>query len=94
MAIWQGWGFIGVGLPFGMILGVLIYLFLIALFGKFDNPKNIDEKLYLLIIAGLLASIVAHFAEINFGIAIAVTRTYFGCFLGCYLCWVILLSHM
>lgn len=82
MAIWQGWGFIGVGLPFGMILGVLIYLFLIALFGKFDNPKTIDEKLYLLIIAGLLASIVAHFAEINFGIAIAVTRTYFWVFSG------------
>lgn len=82
LAWWQGLAFIGVGLPFGMIIGVLIYLFLIAIFGKFDNPKSIDEKLYLLIIAGLLASIVAHFAEINFGIAIAATRTYFWVYTG------------
>lgn len=77
LALWQGFAFIGVGLPFGMLIGVLIYLFLIAIFGKFEIPKTTDEKLYLLIIAGLLASIVAHFAEINFGIAIAATRTYF-----------------
>ncbi len=82
LAVWQGLPFIGVGLPFGMIIGVLIYLFLVAIFGKFNNPKTIDEKLYLLIIAGLLASIVAHFAEINFGIAIAVTRTYFWVYSG------------
>lgn len=82
LAVWQGFAFVGVGLPFGMIIGVLIYLFLVALFGKFDNPTTIDEKLYLLIIAGLLASIVAHFAEINFGIAVAATRTYFWVYSG------------
>ncbi|MEN6393383.1 MAG: hypothetical protein ABFD53_06220 [Anaerolineaceae bacterium] len=82
LALWQGFSFIGVGLPFGMLIGVLIYLFLIAIFGKIEPPKTIDEKLYLLSIAGLLAAIVSHFAEINFGIAIAVTRTYFWIFAG------------
>src|SRR4030067_446033 len=35
-----------------------------------------------LILIALMASIMGHFVEINFGIAIAVTRTYFWAFAG------------
>lgn len=75
--LWKGAGFFGVGLPFGMILGVIAYLAFISLFGHYEVPRTQEEKLQALTVLGLLAVIVAHFVEINFGIAIAVTRTYF-----------------
>ena len=76
----MGVGFFGVGLPFGMMIGVLVYLILTSLSGGFQSPKTEGEKLRALIIVALLAAVVAHFVEINFGIAIAVTRTYFWVF--------------
>lgn len=75
---WQGWGFLGVALPFGMILGVIIYLIGAALGGRYEAlPTTPAEKLRAYLLLGLLAAIVAHFVEINFGIAIVATRTYF-----------------
>ena len=75
--LWQGWGYLGVALPFGMILGVLVYLILISLFGRYQPPLSVAEKLRAYILLALLAGVMAHFVEINFGIAIAATRTYF-----------------
>jgi tetratricopeptide (TPR) repeat protein len=76
MILWQGIEFFGVGLPFGMILGAIGYLTVFALFASssFETQKKNPNAL---IMIALLAAIVAHFAEINFGIAIAATRTYF-----------------
>ena len=74
---WQGKEFLGVSLPFGMILGVILYLIVTALFGAYEAPKTSDQKLRAYILLALLAALVAHWIEINFGIAIAVTRTYF-----------------
>jgi tetratricopeptide (TPR) repeat protein len=79
---WKGIAYFGVGLPFGMILGVILYLVLFTLFGKYQVLDTPEEKLRALTLLGLLAVIVAHFVEINFGIAIAVTRTYFWTFSG------------
>ncbi|MCD6289745.1 MAG: tetratricopeptide repeat protein, partial [Anaerolineae bacterium] len=72
----------GVGLPFGFIVGVVGYITIAA----FRSQREIsgletatDEshpRRELLVIA-LLATIVAHFVEIHFGIAIVATRTYF-----------------
>jgi tetratricopeptide (TPR) repeat protein/O-antigen ligase len=78
----MGAGFFGVGLPFGMIIGVLIYLILTSVSGVYESPQTEGERLRALVIMALLAAVVAHFVEINFGIAIAVTRTYFWTFAG------------
>ena len=82
LIILKGIEFLGVGLPFGMIIGVVIYLTIEALFfpsknytGKLDNP-------YSLLLIFLFAAIVGHFVEINFGIAIVTTRTLFWTFTG------------
>jgi len=78
--VWKGIPYLGVALPFGMIVGVTFYLILVSLFGNLEAPKELAEKLRAYILLGMLAAIVAHFMEINFGIAIAVTRTYFWSF--------------
>lgn len=75
--LWKGIAYLGVALPFGMIMGTILYLIIMALFGRFDNPRTAGEKLRAYVLLGLLAAIVAHYMEINFGIAIASTRTYF-----------------
>jgi tetratricopeptide (TPR) repeat protein len=78
----MGAGLFGVALPFGMIAGVLIYLILISLLGKFTSPKSFSEKARSYIILGLIAAIIAHYVEINFGIAIAATQLNFWVFTG------------
>jgi tetratricopeptide (TPR) repeat protein/O-antigen ligase len=87
------WRFAGVGIPAGMLLALAIYLmttFKVQLptprlgSGKASNfqlptpvlsPVEVSN-LQLLLIA-LLSAIIAHFIEIQFGIAIVATRTYF-----------------
>lgn len=75
--LWRGWGLFGVALPFGMILGAIIYLLVISIVGDYESLQEGINKLRAYLLVGLLAAIVSHFIEINFGIAIAVTRTYF-----------------
>ncbi|HEX9029151.1 MAG TPA: hypothetical protein VF823_08250, partial [Anaerolineales bacterium] len=82
MVALRGIGYFGLGLPLGMIFGVLIYITAIALIGKFDpDLRKLDEP-RALIMAAILAALLGHFAEINFGIAIAVSNTYFWAFTG------------
>lgn len=76
MVIWQGWAFFGVGLPFGLIIGLLIYLVVRALFGSFEGYDEVGHARTLALIA-VLGAIIAHFVEVHFGIAIAATRTHF-----------------
>ena len=78
--ILKGPALFGVGLSFGIIVGLLIYLILAALLGYSVRVLTEGERLRALALVGLMAAIVAHFVEINFGIAIAVTRTYFWTF--------------
>jgi len=78
----KGIAYFGVGLPFGMILGIIVYLLLFTVFGEYQAPETTYEKLRALTLLGLLSVIVAHYVEINFGIAIAATRTYFWTFSG------------
>ena len=74
---WQGVAYLGVALPFGMLLGVIGYLLLSSIAGWFEPVTTSMGRMRAYLLLGLLAAIVAHFMEINFGIAIAVTRTYF-----------------
>ncbi len=74
---WGGVKFLGVALPFGMVLGAVAYLLLVSLFGGLKVSGSYSNSLHAYLLLGLLAALTAHFVEINFGIAIAATRTYF-----------------
>ncbi len=75
--LWQGLPFLGVALPFGLVLGVILYMIIVSVFGHVQGSNSEEEKLRAYLLLGLLAAVIAHFIEINFGIAIASTRTYF-----------------
>jgi tetratricopeptide (TPR) repeat protein/O-antigen ligase len=76
-SLWQGVSFAGLGLPFGLILGLILYLAIIAITTKSEiSPENISGSRSLTLIV-LLSAVISHFAEINFGISIVSTRTYF-----------------
>jgi len=72
------WRFAGVGLPAGFIVGLFAYLSVHVLL--FEVPEDQSKEGNTLLLVALLASIVGHFIEIHFGIAIAATRTYFWVF--------------
>lgn len=78
LSVWRGVEYAGVGLPFGILLGLVAYLSIAAMFptGE-DTPRTPGEAIRSLTLLVLLSAILAHFVEINFGIAIAATRTYF-----------------
>lgn len=75
--VWRGLAYLGVALPFGMILGVIVYLISISLRLRPEESTAPPNKLRAYLLLGLVAAVIAHFVEINFGIAIASTRTYF-----------------
>ena len=78
MWAWKGSAYIGVGLPIGALIGLAVYVLtglIITTFRPERWPIEMrDDHLW---IVALVAAIVAHFVEIQFGIAIAATRTYF-----------------
>jgi len=74
--------FVGVTLPIGFMLGISAYLAASVLgFGGTSDPGQDQQpslgKWDTLLLTGLVSAVVAHFVEIQFGIAIAATRTYF-----------------
>jgi tetratricopeptide (TPR) repeat protein/O-antigen ligase len=77
MSLWRGLEYLGVGLPFGMLIGLLVYLTLVAITGKYQMPRTGTESMQSLTLIVIIAAIVSHFIEINFGIAIVSTRLYF-----------------
>ena len=78
--LWRGIEYFGVGLPFGILIGLLLYISLVALFSSYQAPRTQGEKLRYFTLIILVAAIVSHFVEINFGIAIVSTRLYFWVF--------------
>ncbi len=77
-----GVAYLGVALPFGMILGVILYLMIASLSGRVEGHSSADDKLRAYVLLALVAAVVAHFIEINFGIAIAATRLSFWTYAG------------
>ena len=76
--------YVGVAVPVGVILGVLVYLVYFALLGRpaetgageeadLKRPFAADR----LLMNALVAAVLAHYVEIHFGIAISATRLYF-----------------
>lgn len=75
--------FFCLAIPIGIIGGMFVYLLVYAfsVYWDTDTPKP-HPHAFLLI--GILAAVVAHFIEINFGIAIASTRTTFWAYAGAF----------
>ena len=70
------WRYFGVAVPAGLLAGLVFYIMIAAFLHPTYRPERGDLPRLLLIIA-VITTIIAHFIEIHFGIAIAVTRTYF-----------------
>ncbi len=82
MIMIKGVEFFGVGLPFGMIFGVVLYLTGQALYAFFQSDQARPDNPYIPLMIVLFAAVVGHFVEINFGIAIVATRTLFWTYAG------------
>jgi tetratricopeptide (TPR) repeat protein/O-antigen ligase len=87
--LWQGPEFFGVGLPFGMLIGLIAFLTVYALIALprmaaagSAAVQASPEAWRAIALIGLFSAIVAHFAEIHFGIAIVSTRTHFWIYTG------------
>jgi tetratricopeptide (TPR) repeat protein len=75
-------GYLGVGLPLGMLLGLLAYLALTSVFYPYHRPETPGERTRALTLMMFLGAIIAHYVEVHFGIAIAATRLYFWVYCG------------
>lgn len=75
LVAWQGIAFLGVGLPFGILLGLGAYITVRSLQGYTSDEDTLDWRT--LVMTAFLTAILAHFVEIHFGIAIVSTRTHF-----------------
>ncbi len=74
--------FLGLGLPLGFLLSMGAYVTVSGLTGAGEGESHDSGKLRLrgedaLLLVALLSGVVAHLVEIQVGIAIAATRTYF-----------------
>lgn len=69
-----GWHFVGIALPGGMIVGFFLY-FVAFILWRGQSPPSSSPQAVLLVM--LIAALLSHFIEIQFGIAVTATRTYF-----------------
>jgi hypothetical protein len=69
------WRFLGVALPAGMIFGMLVYVTTVTLRGTAEGGAIAHPNR--LVMITLFSALFGHFIEIQFGIAVASTRTYF-----------------
>ena len=67
---------LGVGLPASLILGIIAYVVIATIWNEVSG-HSISLGQRGLVLITILATMMAHFIEIHFGIAIASTRTYF-----------------
>ncbi len=71
--------FFAVAIPLGFIAGIVLFLTVVAfrLMTRGATEEGVQMHPHALLIVGIVAAVMAHFVEINFGIAIAATRTTF-----------------
>jgi tetratricopeptide (TPR) repeat protein len=77
MVLWRGLPFFGVGLPFGIILGLIAYLTILALSAPTASGATRPDPWRATALIALVAAVMAHFVEIHFSISIAVSHTLF-----------------
>jgi len=66
------WRLAGIGMPAGMLLALAVYLMTVHNF-----EFRISNFEFPILLIALLSAIIAHFIEIQLGIAVVTTRTYF-----------------
>jgi len=76
-----GLHFFGLAIPIGIVGGLFLYLIVWG-FSEWESTEDARLHPRFVLLTGLLSAMVAHFVEINFGIAIAATRTTFWCYAG------------
>ena len=75
--------YLGVAIPTGTILGLILYLFYYALFARPKISHRSESARFTLfqtdhlLVNALLAAVLAHYVEVHFGIAVAATRLHF-----------------
>ena len=69
--------FFCLSIPIGIVIGLVLYLVIYAFSEWKTEPGTLSFHPHFILLASLLTTVVAHFVEINFGIAIASTRTTF-----------------
>ncbi len=74
-----GWPLFGIGLPFGLLLGLTAFLTVWALRPGSERTSSLESWRAIIMIA-FFSAIAAHFFEIHLGIAIVSTRTHFWIF--------------
>ncbi len=76
--------FFGVAVPFGSIIGLVLYLTYYAIFVPAHAEEGTQEPFQMerLLLIGLVTAVLAHYVEIHFGIAIAATRLHFFVYVG------------
>ncbi len=76
--------FFCLAIPVGIIGGLFLYLIVYGFSVYWDTGIVPPAHPYTIILTGLVAAVVAHLIEINFGIAIASTRTTFWAYAGAF----------
>ncbi len=74
--------FFCLAIPIGMVGGMLLYLIVYGFSEWKTEHRTSDLHPHFILLTSILATVVAHFVEINFGIAIAATRTTFWACIG------------
>jgi len=74
--------FAPVGLPFGLISGMLVFVIWQGIATQPDLDTSPALTPYTLLLIGLLGAITGHFIEVHFVFSIAATYTYFWAYLG------------
>ncbi len=75
LVAYGGMVYLGIAIPLGSILGLVVYLIYYALRRQKEEIQQRFDLLRLLMV-GLVAALIAYYVEIHFGIAIAATRTH------------------
>jgi tetratricopeptide (TPR) repeat protein len=81
VALTIGLHFFGLAIPIGIVGGLFLYLVIWG-FAEWESTEDVRLHPRFVLLMGLFSAMVAHFVEINFGIAIAATRTTFWCYAG------------
>ncbi len=71
------WVLSGVGLPAGLIMGLIVYVTLEAVLDRTGRAEARPLGARDFLLMAVLATVVAHVVEVHFGIAIVSTRLYF-----------------
>lgn len=81
-SLWRGIEYSGIGVPFGIMIGLLLYISIIQISNRNVDANHSRDRNGNLILIMLLSALLAHFIEINFGIAIVATRMLFWIYAG------------